>query len=138
LVRSKVRKYAEEWTSYANIRFAFVDDSQPAEIRVSFDKGGSWSHVGRTALLVPFNFSTINFGWLDDNLAEVEFRSVVLHEFGHALGLIHERQSPASGIQWDKEKAYRWYKEKQGWDKDTVDLNVFGKYNETSTNYSQF
>jgi hypothetical protein len=137
-VRSKVRQYAVEWEGYANIHFAFVDDSQPADIKISFDKGGSWSTVGRDALAVPFNFSTMNFGWFDDNTSENEFSRVVLHEFGHALGLIHEHQSPVSGIQWDKEKAYKWYKENQGWDKNMVDSQVFEKYRINSTNYSQF
>ena len=32
----------------------------------------------------------MSFGWLSQDLPEDQFRAVVLHEFGHALGLIHE------------------------------------------------
>lgn len=139
-VRSKVRQFAEEWTKYANIRFAFVDDSQPAEIKIDFGSDGfSWSVVGRDALLVPFNFSTMHFGWFDDGTSDTEFSRVVLHEFGHALGLIHEHQSPVAGIQWDKEKVYAFFNARTPpWDRGVVDSQVFARYSVSSTNFSQF
>jgi hypothetical protein len=137
-VRSKVRQYAEEWTKYANVRFEFVDPSQYAEIRVAFDPDGSWSLLGRTALWIPFDFATMNFGWFTDDTPEQELSRVILHEFGHALGLIHEHQSPVSGIQWDKEKVYAFYEEADGWDRAKVDEQVFEKYKVASTNYSQY
>jgi hypothetical protein len=33
----------------------------------------------------------------------------VIHEFGHALGLIHEHQNPSGGIQWNKPVVCRYY-----------------------------
>jgi serralysin len=138
LIRSKVRQYAEVWTNYANMHFDFVDPSQPAEIKVAFNPGGSWSAVGRDALWIPFDFATMNFGWFADDTPEAEFSRVILHEFGHALGLVHEHQSPVAGIQWDREKVYAHYKETDGWDRGMVDSQVFAKYSVQSTNYSQF
>jgi Astacin (Peptidase family M12A) len=138
VVRGKVRQYAEEWTKYANIRFEFVDPSQAAEIKVAFDPGGSWSTVGRDALWVPFDFATMNFGWLTDSTPEAEFSRVILHEFGHALGLVHEHQSPVAGIAWDREKIYAHYQQSDGWDRGMVDAQVFARYSVSSTNYSQF
>lgn len=70
---------------------------------------------------------------------DVDFRGLVLHEFGHALGLIHEHQSPVAGIQWDKEKVYADYaKFTPPWSKERVDAQVFAKYSVTSTNYSEY
>jgi len=135
-IRGKVREYAEQWTQYANIHFAFVDDN--AHIKVAFDPGGSWSNVGRDALGVPFDYATMNYGWFTDDTAESEFSRVILHEFGHALGLIHEHQSPAAGIAWDREKTYEYFTTTQGWSRGEVDANVFDRYAVSQTNYSAF
>lgn len=139
IVRSKVRKVAAEWSKYVNINFQFVD-STPAEIRIDFIPGGSWSTVGRDALGVPFNFQTMNFGWLKDDTDDAEIRRVVLHEFGHALGMIHEHQSPAAGIPWDRDKVYQFFSTTQTppWSQADVDRNIFERYSVTSTNYSQY
>lgn len=135
-VRGKVRQFAEQWTQHANVHFDFVDG--PAEIKVAFDPGGSWSAIGRDALWVPFDFATMNYGWFDDKTADTEFSRVVLHEFGHALGLIHEHQSPTAGIAWDREKVYEHFKETDGWDRAEVDAQVFERYAVSQTNYSAF
>jgi len=134
-VRGKVRQFATEWTRHANIHFDFVDG--PAQIKVAFDPGGSWSAVGRDALWIPFDFATMNFGWFDDSTDDEEFSRTVLHEFGHALGLVHEHQSPAAGIAWDREKVYALFA-KDGWDRAKVDANVFHRYSVTQTNFSAF
>ena len=138
-VRSKVRQFALVWTQYANIHFQFVGDPDHADIRVSFETGkGSWSMIGRDVLWVPFDIPTMNFGWFDDGTSDSEFSRVVVHEFGHALGLVHEHQSPAAGIKWDKEKVYAFYKKLDNWDKAYVDENVFHKYSMNETNFSQY
>lgn len=98
VVRSRVRTYAEQWTQFANIHFDFVPDDAAAEIIVSFVHGdGSWSRVGRDALANPLRMPTMNFGWFTDETAEPEFRRVILHEFGHALGMIHRTSIPGRG-----------------------------------------
>jgi hypothetical protein len=72
----------------------------------------------------------MNFGWLDE--------AVVLHEFGHALGLIHEHQNPLGGIQWNKEAVYRDLGGSPNfWDRATVDRNMFETYNVNQINGTQ-
>src|SRR5438445_521773 len=51
---------------------------------------------------------TMHYGWLDRATPEVEYRRTVLHEFGHALGAIHEHQSPGGEIKWNKDVVYAW------------------------------
>jgi hypothetical protein len=41
------------------------------------------------------------------NTPEEQFRRTVLHEFGHALGLVHEHATPAGGIKWNREQVER-------------------------------
>jgi hypothetical protein len=63
----------------------------------------------------------------------------VLHEFGHAIGLGHEHESPtASSIPWDKEAVYAYYLRTQGWDRHQVDVQVLDRYSVTGTNYTAF
>ena len=48
----------------------------------------------------------MNYGWFDSETTDDEYRRVVLHEFGHALGLAHEHQSPGVAIPWNEQKVY--------------------------------
>lgn len=119
-----VRSVAVKWSEYANIYFEFTEVQEAAEIRITFNPNdGAWSTLGTDALQVWQTEPTMNLGWLDE--------AVVLHEFGHAIGLGHEHQNPIGGIQWDKEKVYR---ELAGppnyWTKEVVDNNLFNKYQE--------
>ncbi len=94
--QSLVRQHAVEWTEYANLKFEFTD-SPTAQIRVSFDASdGAWSYVGTDNLEIPLHAATLNLGWVD--------RGVILHEFGHMIGLSHEHQNPDGGLQWNEAK----------------------------------
>lgn len=50
----------------------------------------------------------------------------MLHEWGHALGLHHEHQSPAGGCdtEYDWPKLYAYYLNNYGWQSDRVDKNL--------------
>jgi hypothetical protein len=135
-VRDKVADVAKQWSQFADMKFNFGNDPL-AEIRISFaEQGRSWSHTGTEALEIERDKPTMNFGWLTPDSTDDDY-SVVLHEFGHALGCVHEHQSPAGDIQWNKPVVYDYYAE-LGWSPQMVDENVFARYSGTRTQYSQF
>jgi len=138
-VQQKVATIAKEWEQVTNLKLSFVS-SGAAEVRISFlDKGFSWSTVGTDALTVPRTEATMNYGWLEPNTSLREYQRVVRHEFGHALGMIHEHQNPdaRSKIPWDRPKVYAYYAQ-QGWSTADVDHNIFAVYDEDETNFSAF
>ena len=130
--RKKVEQYAHAWEKYANITFKFVATGD-AEIRISFiADGSSWSAVGTDSLVAsyfPKYQPTMNYGWLRDDTSEQEYSRVVLHEFGHALGCIHEHQSPKFKRKWNKAEVYRVFEGPPSyWTKDQIDHNVLLRY----------
>jgi Bacterial pre-peptidase C-terminal domain/Astacin (Peptidase family M12A) len=138
-VQEKVANIAPEWQQYTNLQLDFVRDGT-AEVRISFrDVGFSWSTVGTDSLTRGRTQASMNYGWLKPTTPVREYRRVVLHEFGHALGMIHEHQNPAAAgeIPWDKPKVYAYYA-RQDWTKDDVDENIFSVYATDATNFSAF
>ena len=140
-VQKEVERYAREWERYANIRFDFVNNPD-AEIRISFNEEGSWSAIGTDALVEEFfakGTPTMNYGWLEPGLPASDYSSVVLHEFGHALGMIHEHQNPANHIRWNKPEVYRSLSgPPNNWDQETIDHNMFERYGATQTQFTAF
>jgi hypothetical protein len=118
--KKAVREAAAEWEKYANVKFDFVTSGK-AEIRVSFKEEGSWSFVGTEALAVPQSEPTMNLGFLTHRN--------LLHEFGHALGLIEELQNPSARISWNKEAVYRELGgPPNNWSRQLINTQVFGSY----------
>lgn len=123
-LHDRIEDTASEWLKYANIEFVFHAPAA-AEIRINFDPDtGSWSYVGNACLRVHKSKPTMNLGWLTERSSDSEMRRVVLHEFGHALGLIHEHSSPVANIPWDEKAVFEYYKKTQGWSKSTTRDNV--------------
>lgn len=116
--RSAVARAARVWESVANVHFKFVA-SAPADLRISFVPGGSWSYVGLDCAKVPAGYPTGNMGWPDDPGRD-------LHELGHALGLVHEHQW--SEIPWNREECYRFYgSPPNNWSRQMVDQQVLAR-----------
>ncbi len=136
-VHRRVKACANTWSKYANLKFDFGDYND-ADLRVSFKMPGSWAYIGTDALEVPKSLPTINLGWLSKDSPQSEIDRVVLHEFGHVMGCIHEHQNPAADIPWDKPAVFAFYKQTQGWGEDEVETNIFKRYSASETNFSAF
>lgn len=81
----------------------------------------------------------MNLGWLTRGTADDEYARVVQHEFGHALGCLHEHQNPAASINWNVEAVYRYYMgPPNNWSKEDVDSNLFEAYARDKTQFTDF
>lgn len=143
-VQARVRREAVKWTRNeggpANLTFSFIPDPNNADIRISFKFAGSWSVLGKTCRQVtPKTSPTMNYGWLTTASTDAEVERVVLHEFGHALGLVHEHLSPNVSVPWDKPRVYADLGgPPNNWDAAKVDTNMFNAFAANEMNASSF
>ena len=121
----------ETYVPLVNLRLTFVPSTYTSktDVRISFDPdNGSWSYLGKEALLIPENEPTMNFAWLD--LPPLT-GGVVMHEFGHCIGpFIHEHQNPTGKpIQWNVPVVLSSLcGTPNNWSRRTICENIFDKF----------
>ncbi|KAF8153384.1 hypothetical protein B0H34DRAFT_103561 [Crassisporium funariophilum] len=131
--QQKVKDIVQEWQTYVNIKFKFVS-GRNATIRIAFDEDeGSWSYIAKDIETIPPRQPTMNYGWVSsDPAVSDEDRGVILHEFGHTLGYLHEHQSSrrSEKITLDEEAVLEFYMRTQGWTAEDVRQQILNVYND--------
>lgn len=143
-LQKRVMDVAQIWCSgmMANLKLYSIGLEGPGnrgEIRISFRYPGSWSAIGNTCLNTKDTSKpTMNFGGLNPHSPDDQVHRVVLHEFGHALGLVHEHQNPGAKILWNRENVIedlrRW---PNHWTLKIINDNVFKAYKEEEATFTR-
>jgi hypothetical protein len=138
-----------------NLEFKFLplgttyDASNAPTIRIAFDPSeGASSYIGKENMDIPTSVPTMNLGWLDNQQLDQSLGSneggVVIHEFGHMIGLMHEHQREDVG----KAEKFEWASNEEimkfftgppnNWPESMVLGNVINKIAVTEFNGSKY
>ena len=143
IVRHFISKYIEP---LINLKFVWdtIIPTTDAHIRISFKADqGAWSTVGTSAFTVnDMSQATMNLGWLDDDNSNDLFKNkgtVILHEFGHMLGMIHEHTRSDSTLKWNCSALCEYFgRPPNQWNWDIIKNNILDQYNTEQFNGSVY
>ena len=136
-----VTQHASDWNS-ALPGFELIFQDGPCNIgviRVAFSPtGGNRSEIGSRSADRPIDEPTMNLAIVQQGADESEIKRVVQHEFGHALGLLHEHlHVDAPRFEWT-EAMYAYF-ERKNWGRDKIEaaMSLRASPNETCLDFDQ-
>jgi hypothetical protein len=124
--RDRILEHLNAWSQTGCVDFQWTQ--QTGDVRIAFinsgEQAGYWSYLGTQIRLIPTNRPTMNLEGFDGTKSEATYRRVVRHEAGHTLGFEHEHMRPELVQRIDRQKAYDYFWETEGWSPTDVDQQV--------------
>lgn len=105
-LKNAVETFARAWSEVAEVDFEFGAPRSQSDVRITFRQPGFYSLLGMEARQAANETMSLGFRGTE---SDDDRRRLILHEFGHALGLMHEHQHPEAGIEWDEAGAVGYY-----------------------------
>jgi hypothetical protein len=108
------------WAEFCNVSFVETG-AKDGFVRVIRDGNGLrdgpgyWEYEGTDIRQLEISYPTMCLQAWSMNMPESEFRRVVRHEAGHALGFHHEHLRKALVDMIDPQAAISYYKDSDGW-----------------------
>ena len=129
-LRARIVEHMNAWNKWCGM--SFVETSGTGDVRISRGPGGYWSYLGTDIRLIPANRPTMNLQGFTMNTPQREYDRVVKHETGHTLGFPHEHMRRELVARIDPQKAYRYFRATQRWDRRMVDAQVLTPLDDAS------
>ena len=129
-LRARIVEHMNAWNKWCGM--SFVETSGSGDVRISRGPGGYWSYLGTDIRLIPANRPTMNLQGFTMNTPQREYDRVVKHETGHTLGFPHEHMRRELVARIDPQKAYRYFRATQRWDRRMVDAQVLTPLDDAS------
>lgn len=129
-----------------NLSFEWDVSLEESDVRISFIKSmGAFSFLGTQALHQGNDTITMNLGWTDQDVQSSDDPTlagtgvVIIHEFGHLLGMIHEHSRADAKLVWNKSVVYtKLGQPPNDWDHQMCDDQIFHQYALSSFNGSAY
>lgn len=129
-LRERIVEHMNAWSE--RIGKSFAETNGVGQVRITLEDEGYWSFLGTDVALIPKDQPTMSLEGFSTRTPEREYRRVVRHETGHTLGFPHEHMRRELVDRIDRQKAFKYFLETQGWDKKTVEQQVLTPLEETS------
>jgi hypothetical protein len=126
-LRDKILLHLNAWSRDAAVRFHEVETDPVVRISRFTNNdvpglGGYWSYLGTDIDLQQHDQPTMNLEGFTATTPDNEFRRVVRHEAGHALGFPHEHMRQELVQRLHRDKVIASYMATEGWtEQDVID-----------------